>query len=150
VNVRSNRAEADAVVREIEAAGGKALVHIGDVADDQIRTGDADAAVKQFGLIDIWQHAAPRREKPFAAMSYASGARLWMSRSMHFHASRLLPALRQSGAGTIVNNRWLSGPYRREKSRACGYREGGHIGFTRALAHDLADDGSPSMRGSRP
>ena len=33
VNARSNRAEADAVAREIEAAGGKALVHIGDVAD---------------------------------------------------------------------------------------------------------------------
>jgi len=33
VNARSNRAEAEAVVREIEAAGGKALVHIGDVAD---------------------------------------------------------------------------------------------------------------------
>ena len=33
VNARSNRAEADAVAREIEAAGGKALVHIGDVAN---------------------------------------------------------------------------------------------------------------------
>ena len=33
VNARSNRAEADAVAREIEAAGGKAVVHIGDVAD---------------------------------------------------------------------------------------------------------------------
>ena len=33
VNARSNRPEADAVAREIEIAGGKALVHIGDVAD---------------------------------------------------------------------------------------------------------------------
>src|SRR2546423_13469282 len=33
VNVRSNRAEADAVAREVEAKGGKALVHIGDVVD---------------------------------------------------------------------------------------------------------------------
>src|SRR6202166_255739 len=33
VNARSNRAEAEAVAREIEAAGGKALVHIGDIAD---------------------------------------------------------------------------------------------------------------------
>ena len=33
VNARSSRAEAETVVREIEAAGGSALVHIGDVAD---------------------------------------------------------------------------------------------------------------------
>ena len=33
VNARSKRTESDAVAREIEAAGGKALVHIGDVAD---------------------------------------------------------------------------------------------------------------------
>ena len=33
VNARSNRAEADAVAREIEAAGGEALVNIGDVSD---------------------------------------------------------------------------------------------------------------------
>ena len=32
VNARSNRAEAEAVAREIEAAGGKAKLHIGDVA----------------------------------------------------------------------------------------------------------------------
>ena len=32
VNARSNRAEADAVAREIESSGGKALVHIGNVA----------------------------------------------------------------------------------------------------------------------
>ena len=33
VNARSNRAEAEAVAHAIEAAGGKALVHLGDVAD---------------------------------------------------------------------------------------------------------------------
>src|SRR5260370_41194855 len=33
VNARSNRAEADAVARQIESSGGKALVHSGDVTD---------------------------------------------------------------------------------------------------------------------
>src|SRR6201996_8805256 len=49
VNARSNRAEADAVVRDIEVAGGKALVHIGDVADAKAMQSMADAAVKAFG-----------------------------------------------------------------------------------------------------
>ena len=33
VNVRSNKAEADGVVREIEAAGGKAVAVLGDIGD---------------------------------------------------------------------------------------------------------------------
>src|SRR4026208_953666 len=70
---RSTRAEADAVVREIETAGGKALVHLGDVADAVAVQAMADAAGKQFGRIDILvKHAARRREKPFAEMSYAA------------------------------------------------------------------------------
>ena len=43
VNARSNRAEADAVAYEIEASGGKALVHIGDVADAVAVQAMADA-----------------------------------------------------------------------------------------------------------
>src|SRR6266576_2223134 len=64
VNARSNRTEADAVAREIESAGGKALVHIGDVADAKAVQAMADAAVRQFGRIDILvNNAALRREK---------------------------------------------------------------------------------------
>src|SRR4051812_47610729 len=67
VNARSNRAEAEAVAREIEAGGGKALVHIGDVADALAVQAMADAALKHFGRIDILvNNAALRREKPFA------------------------------------------------------------------------------------
>src|SRR4029434_5406162 len=70
VTARSNRAETDAVAREIETAGGKALVHIGDVADAVAVQAMADAAVKQFGRIDILvNHAGPRREEAFAEMS---------------------------------------------------------------------------------
>src|SRR4029450_1661837 len=62
-NGRSNRAGADAVVREIEASGGKAIAHIGDVADAGAVQAMADAAVKAFGRIDILVNnaAAPRQ-----------------------------------------------------------------------------------------
>src|SRR5204862_27237 len=67
VNARSNRAEADAVAREIEAAGVRALAHIADVADAGAVQAMADMAVKHFGRIDILvNNAALRREKPFA------------------------------------------------------------------------------------
>src|ERR1700720_719161 len=66
VNARSNRAEADAVARAVETLGGKALVHIGDVADAAAVQAMVDAAVKQFGRLDILvNNAALRREKPF-------------------------------------------------------------------------------------
>src|SRR6266850_2908704 len=65
VNARSNRAEADAVAREVEALRVKALVHIADVADAAAVQAMADMAVKHFGRIDILvNNAALRREKP--------------------------------------------------------------------------------------
>src|SRR5258706_11645086 len=74
VNARSNHAEADDVARDIEALGGKALVHIGDVADAVALQAMAAAAVKHFGRIDILvNNAALRREKTFAEMSYSEG-----------------------------------------------------------------------------
>src|SRR2546430_14080941 len=73
VNARSNRTEADAVAREIEATGGKALVHIGDVSDVAAVQAMADAAMKQFGRIDILVNkAGVRREKPFPEMGYSA------------------------------------------------------------------------------
>ena len=72
VNAHSNRAEADAVVREIEVLGGKALVQLGDVADAADVQAMADKAIKHFGRIDILvNNAALRREKSFAEMSYS-------------------------------------------------------------------------------
>src|SRR3954453_17869452 len=111
VNARSNRAEADAVAREIEAAGGKALVHIGDVADADAVQAMADAAVKQFGRIDILvNNAALRREKPFAEMNYAEWREIMdVTLDGAFHCTKAcLPWLKQSGAGTIVNIGGLS------------------------------------------
>src|ERR1700686_2909712 len=62
-NGGSNRAEADAVAREIESSGGKAVVHIGDVADAAAVQVMADLALKQFGRLDILvNNAALRRE----------------------------------------------------------------------------------------
>src|SRR6201985_2061014 len=99
VNARSNRAEADAVAREIEAAGGKAAVHIGDVADAAPVQAMADLAAKQFGRLDILvNNAALRREKPFAEMSYAEWREILdVTLDGTFHCVQAwLPALRQS------------------------------------------------------
>jgi 3-oxoacyl-[acyl-carrier protein] reductase len=144
VNARSNRAEAEAVAKEIEAKGGKALVHIGDVADVAAVQAMADAAVKQFGRIDILvNNAALRREKAFGEMSYAEWREILdVTLDGAFHCTKAcLPALRKSGAGTIVNIGGLSAHTGAKDRAHVVTAKAGLIGFTRALAHDLADDG---------
>ena len=144
VNARSNRAEADAVVRKIEASGGKALAHIGDVADAKAVQAMADAAAKQFGRIDILvNNAALRREKPFAEMDYAAWREILdVTLDGTFHCVKAcLPALRKSGAGTIVNIGGLSAHTGAANRAHVVTAKAGIVGFTRALAHDLAADG---------
>ena len=144
VNARSNRAEADAVAREIEVSGGKALVHIGDVADVTAVQAMAAMAVKQFGRIDILvNNAALRREKPFAEMDYAEWREILdVTLDGAFHCVKAcLPALRNSGAGSIVNIGGLSAHTGARDRAHVVTAKAGIIGFTRGLAHDLASDG---------
>jgi len=144
VNVRGNRAEAEAVAREIEANGSKALVHIGDVADAAAVQAMADTAVKHFGRIDILvNNAALRREKAFADMSYAEWREIMdVTLDGTFHCVKAcLPTLRQSGAGTIVNIGGLSAHTGAKDRAHVVTAKAGIVGLTRALAHDLASDG---------
>jgi 3-oxoacyl-[acyl-carrier protein] reductase len=144
VNTRTNRAEADAVAREIEAAGGKAIVHIGDVADVAEVRAMVEAAVSHFGRIDILvNNAALRREKPFAQMSYAEWREIMnVTLDGTFHCVKAcLPHLKKSGAGTIVNIGGLSAHTGAKDRAHVVTAKAGIVGFTRALAHDLASDG---------
>ena len=144
VNARSNRAEADAVAAEIEAAGGKALVHIGDVADAKAVQAMAEAATRQFGRIDILvNNAALRREKSFTEMDYAAWREvLDVTLDGAFHCVKAcLPVLRQSGTGSIVNIGGLSAHTGAANRAHVVTAKAGIIGLTRALAHDLASDG---------
>jgi 3-oxoacyl-[acyl-carrier protein] reductase len=144
VNARSNRAEAENVAREIEAAGGKAIVHIGDVADVKSVQAMADAAVKQFGRIDILiNNAALRREKSFADMDYAEWREILdVTLDGAFHCTKAcLSALRRSGQGTIVNIGGLSAHTGAKNRAHVVTAKAGIVGFTRALANDLAADG---------
>jgi 3-oxoacyl-[acyl-carrier protein] reductase len=143
VNARSNRAEAEAVARAIESSGGRALVHIGDVADVKAVQAMADAAAQKFGRIDILvNNAALRREKSFAEMDYAAWREILdVTLDGAFHCTKAcLPALRQSGEGTIVNIGGLSAHTGAANRAHVVTAKAGIVGFTRALAHDLAAD----------
>jgi 3-oxoacyl-[acyl-carrier protein] reductase len=142
VNVRSNRAEADGVVGEIAAAGGKAAAVIGDVADENTATALADAALKRFGRIDfLVNNAALRREKPIDQMSYADWREVMgvildgSFRCVH----ACLPAMKKNG-GSIINIGGMSAHIGSKDRAHVMTAKAALVGFSRALAHDLAAD----------
>ena len=144
VNVRANRAEADSVVAAVEAAGGRAATHIGDVAEAETAVGLAEMARTRFGRIDVLvNNAALRGEKAIDQMSYAEWrAVLGVTLDGAFHCTQAcLPALKQSGGGAIINIGGMSAHIGAKHRAHVMTAKAGLIGFTRALAHDLADDG---------
>ena len=142
VNVRSNQAEADAVVRDVETAGAKAVAVLGDVADAKTAAALADAALKNFGRIDcLINNAALRREKAIGDMSYADWREVMgVILDGAFHCvTACLPALKKNG-GTIVNVGGMSAHIGSKGRAHVMTAKTALVGFSRALAHDLASD----------
>ena len=70
VNARSNEAEAEAVVKDIEASGGRAMAAIADVVDASAVDRMVADAMSRFGGIDILvNNAAMRAEQSLARMT---------------------------------------------------------------------------------
>lgn len=143
VNVRANKAEADKVVSEIGSAGGKAVAVLGDIGAAKVAEAIAAAALTSFGRIDILvNNAALRREKPITEMSYADWREVMdVTLDGAFHCVKAcLPALRKQG-GTIINIGGMSAHIGSKHRAHVMTAKAALVGFSRALAHDLANDG---------
>ena len=141
VNVRSNQAEADAVVKEIEAKGGKAMAVIADVADRAAVEEMAASVIGRFGRIDaLVNNAALRRESSIEELDFDDWREV-MSVTLDgpFHCVKAcLPHLKASAAGTIVNLGGMSGHTGARNRLHVVTAKSGLVGFTRGLATDLA------------
>ena len=144
VNGRANRAEVDAVVAEIESRGGRALALMADVSDEPAVQRMAGAVADRLGRIDVLvNNAAVRPEKPFESLSLAG----W--RAVHsvildgafLTVKAALPHLKASGSGAIINIGGLSAHTGARQRAHVLAAKSGLIGFTKALACDLAGDG---------
>ena len=72
VNGRSDRAAVDAVVAEVEAAGGRAVGWMADVADEPAVARMMAGVTAEFGGLDILvSNAGLRRQTAFLEMDYA-------------------------------------------------------------------------------
>jgi 3-oxoacyl-[acyl-carrier protein] reductase len=117
-------------------------VHVGDVADPKAVAAMAEVALSAFGRIDcLINNAAMRAEKPFEQMSYADWRQVMeITLDGPFHCVKAcLPALKKSGAGTIVNIGGMSAHTGAKDRAHVVTAKAGLVGFTRALANDLAD-----------
>ena len=143
VNVRSNKSEAEQVVREIERDGGKSIAAVADVGDEKAVYAMVDGAAREFGRLDyLVNNAALRQEQAFEEMSFKEWRDvLGVTLDGAFHCAKAcLPYLKQSGAGAIVNIGGLSAHTGSKHRAHVTAAKLGLVGFTRGLAHDLAKD----------
>ena len=144
VNVRASRDEGQAVVDEIVARSGDALL----VAADVTQRAEVDAMIaaiaKHFGRLDIVvNNAAVRHEVAFADLRYAD----WRAAQAvcvdgAFHCIQAaLPLLRDSSAGAVINIAGMTAQTGASKRAHVVTAKAALGGLTRALAHELAEFG---------
>jgi len=141
VNVRANKAEADAVVKEIEAAGGRAITAVADVTDAPAVERMAKAALEKFGRIDyLVNNAAVRQEKTIEHMTFEDWRRITgIILDGAFHCVKAcLPAIKKSDMGSIVNVGGLTGAMGAPDRAHVVTAKAGIAGFSRALAMELS------------
>jgi 3-oxoacyl-[acyl-carrier protein] reductase len=143
VNAQKSVDEAKATADAITAEGGRSVVQLGDVTQEKDAAALVAAALKAFGRLDcVVNNAAVRREVPFAEMTLAEWREVngIILDGAFLMAKAALPALRKSDAASIINIGGMSAHTGAMNRAHVVTAKAGLIGFTRALAHDLAAD----------
>ncbi len=133
---------ADAVVQEIVAKGGAALAVGCDVTSEEQVTRLHDEIASRFGRLDVLvNNAAVRHETPFGEMTYAQWRHVMgvTLDGAFLTATAMLPLLKASGRGAIVNIGGMSAYTGAKKRVHVLAAKSGLGGLTRGLAHDLAE-----------
>ena len=144
VNVRSSVEEGQAVVDEIQARNGRALLCVADVADQSAVREMVRNIEAQWGRLDILvNNAAVRREATVDDISAADWHRTLaiILDGAFFCTQAALPLLRKSAQATIINIGGMTGHTGAAHRLHVVTAKAGLAGMTRALAHELAPDG---------
>jgi 3-oxoacyl-[acyl-carrier protein] reductase len=144
VNAKTSAKQVEDVVRSIEAAGGKALAHLADVADPDAVAGLVKAAASAFGRIDMLvNNAALRRETAFEKLEWQEWRNVLsiILDGAFLCAQAALPHLLKSDLASIVNIGGMSAHAGSSGRAHVLAAKSGLVGLTRALAHDLSPRG---------
>ncbi|MFO7322596.1 MAG: SDR family NAD(P)-dependent oxidoreductase [Chloroflexota bacterium] len=143
VHYNQSEEEARAVCRDIEAAGGKALIVQADVSDPAQVDRVVDATMKTFGRIDILVNNAGAlvQRSPVEAMEdevYERILKLNLDSVFHF-CKRVTPIMRQQGRGNIINMTSIAARTGGGNGSVIYATSKGAVStFTRGLAKELA------------
>jgi NAD(P)-dependent dehydrogenase (short-subunit alcohol dehydrogenase family) len=141
VNVRSNRAEAESVVKEIEAAGGRAMAAVADVIDAPAVQRMAKDTLDRYGRIDcLINNASIRQEKGIEHMTFEDWRSIiGVTLDGAFHCIKAcLEPIKKSDAGSILNIGGLTGAMGAPDRAHVVAAKAGLAGLTRALAMELS------------
>lgn len=142
VNARANRLEAEGVVGEIEALGGKAIAAMADVGDQAQVNAMVERALEAFGRVDILvNNAGMRAAQGIADMTVEQWRRVMAVNldAPFFCAQAVVPGMMERGWGRIINVSGLNAfSGRAGWAHVCASKMGA-LGLTRALAAELAE-----------
>ncbi|MDP4626507.1 MAG: 3-oxoacyl-ACP reductase FabG [Akkermansiaceae bacterium] len=145
VNCFANRAQGEAVVKTIRAAGGTAMLTVGDVMDEGEIHRMAGEIESEFGAVDIIVPNAT----PFQPMKNLEDYTWEEHQSMldafikspFLLAKRLLPSMKERQHGRIINI--TSEVFHAGMPGFSAYvsAKGGQVGWSRSMANELAPHG---------
>lgn len=141
VNVRSSMGEGQAVVDELLALGTPALLCVADVTDAAAVHAMVGQVAERFGRLDVLvNNAAIRKEAPLADMTSEDWrGTLSVVLDGAFHCTQAaLPWLQKSEEGAVINIGGMTAHTGALNRIHVVTAKAGLVGFTRALAHDLA------------
>lgn len=137
-------AKAQGTVDAIVASGGRARARAVDVADRAQVEAMIDAAVTEFGGLDVlFNNAGTTRPGTALELSAADWALTWNTNvsAIFFAAKYAIPAMMERGGGAIVSTASVSGLAADAGELAYSASKGAVLNLTRALAVDHARQG---------
>ncbi|MGE4221314.1 MAG: SDR family NAD(P)-dependent oxidoreductase [Alphaproteobacteria bacterium] len=143
VNALTSAAEAEALAAEIEAAGGKAMACIGDIADPAAATRMIGEAVARFGKLTILvNNAAVRGLTPIEEMTLDAWRRVCgpTVEGAMLCTQAAVPHIRAAGGGSIVTLGGIAGHAGVKGRTHVAAAKAALVGFTKSLAHEVGGD----------
>lgn len=144
LNCRKSVDEGNAVVREIEAEGGRAILIKADITKESEVNDMMALAVRTFGGLDILvSNAADRKQTPLLEMSFEEWQRITriVIDGAFLCARAAIPHMLKAGGGTIVTlggiSTYVGTP---DRAHVCTAKAG-LVGFTRAIAQEFGARG---------
>lgn len=144
VNYHRNESFADEVVQSIHEAGGEACPHRADVTDELAIQGMIEAALRRWGRLDILvNNAGITADAPLLRLNEADWQAVIRTNltGVFLCCRAALPAMQRQGYGRIVNIGSLAGLTGNVGQTNYAAAKAGLIGFSRALAREIACDG---------